>query len=940
MRGLHETASLLVLLAAPLLLAQTIDTASVRGRVTDLAGSPVADAEITIKNLETGFLQSARADKDGRYVVARLPVAGHYQISISGAGLQPTTSKTFGLRAGETATLDFRLAPAAVQTTIVVSGTTSDVRTDSPQMSVRLTPRIIENLPVPGNNLTALVLLNSAARPARGTGDQFLNNTLFTINGTGRRQTTWLLDGATANDSWGRQTIMTNLPLPAIAEMNIITSGISAEYGRTAGGVVNVVTKSGTDQFHGELDATFRPGGLEADDPVAGTPGSDKLDQGGALLSGPATGNLHFLVSGQYSAQNQDSQVTSPLAPQTFTGRYRQTLFLTRLDDDLNENTHLMARFNLEKFSDTNPSGAVGGLTLPSADRIFRRDTYTGEAGATSVLSPSLFNEARATWEAGTPITQFQPVDDSTQYVRPGVSVEGNSQVAVLSSHQYQVADTLSYSIGNHFLTVGGDFENSRSGGNGKEFGGPFLLGQFTFNPGISPSIPTQDLTLNDVQSFTQGFGNVSYRVSENLWSLFAQDDYPLLAQLTINAGLRYDRQTYTDDTRMFQPRIGAVWTPGSNRKTAIRGSFGIFYSEVQANQEAEYALFGPTGFVNFTAVAGQYGFPTSLNPLPGLPLGAALPARDIIIRPGRASYYNQFFDVSALKLYPGALENPKTEQSALGIEREVAPGWFVSLDGIHSLTTGILWDIDANSPSPFNRTQPGQVRGSSAANGTRPIIPLPNGYRQILVTTNLGRAKYDGLELNARHNFGENVGGMLSYTWSHMRDNVDPDAPGGTPNDWNELNKEWADSIYDQRHRVVLSGWWRMPLQFVLGGTASAASGRPYNITTGVNNNGDGARGGDRPVVNGAVISRDTGRGNATYDLSLSVARSFALAQGATLTLRVEGFNLTNHANVYGYNGVYGNGAAPLASLGTPLGGVNNEDPGRQFQFEARLSF
>jgi hypothetical protein len=225
-------------------------------------------------------------------------------------------------------------------------------------------------------------------------------------------------------------------------------------------------------------------------------------------------------------------------------------------------------------------------------------------------------------------------------------------------------------------------------------------------------------------------------------------------------------------------------------------------------------------------------------------------------------------------------------------------------------------------------------------ADATRPIKPVANGYRRILVTVNQGEARYDGLQLNLRKTFASRGGLLLSYTWSHTRNNVEPDAPGGDPSETFALGKEWADSLIDQRHRAVLSGWVRVPFGLTVGGVAQVASGRPYNLTTGADNNGDGSNA-DRPVIDGHVIGRNAGRGSSLYDLALFVERDFPLGP-TTLGLRAEVFNLTNHANVVGYNGVFGNNASgvPLSTFGVPLGGISNVDPGRQFQLQARLRF
>ena len=150
----------------------------------------------------------------------------------------------------------------------------------------------------------------------------------------------------------------------------------------------------------------------------------------------------------------------------------------------------------------------------------------------------------------------------------------------------------------------------------------------------------------------------------------------------------------------------------------------------------------------------------------------------------------------------------------------------------------------------------------------------------------------------------------------------------------------ERATSLLDQRHRAVLSGWWQLGKRWSFGGVSSLASGRPFNATTGVDNNGDGS-GADRPVVGGQLLGRNVGRGTPTYDVEMFVEREFAIAADrARLTFRAEAFNAFNHSNIVGRNAVWGNGEAPLPSFGQALGGINNVEPGREFQFLLRVKF
>jgi hypothetical protein len=921
--------------------AQTPSTATVRGRVTDESGRPIPGAIATLTNSATGVTRTAQSDAEGLYTIALVPLTGQYNLAVSKDGFAPQQKGPFPLAGSQTAQLDAVLGPNRVAEEVRVTGTADSVRADAPQLGTRFDTLKVENTPLMGRKLTSVPLLNSAVRPARGTGDLFLNETLSVIDGGGRRQTTYSVDGISGDDSWGRQTIATTLPLPAVQEVNVLTSAFSAEYGRTTGGAINLVTKAGTNSVKVDATGLYRPGGLSGDQPVTGTSGYDNLWQGSGIVSGPiATDKAYFSAGGEYNSQNRDATITSPLDPGTFRGDFEQSLLFARVDANLTDQNHLFGKFSADQFYDTNPQDVVGGLTLPSAGREFVRKTWTYALGDSSVLSSAVFNDARAVYLDADPITKFSPIDPSTQFVRPGVSTEGESRSALLTNQQWQIADTASFSFGSHLVKFGGDYIHSHSGGNGQEFGAPFVLGQFTFKPGISPSIPTSDLSIDDVTRYTQGFGNVTYAVSESIWSLFLQDDWWITNDLTLNLGLRYDQQSITDAKDNFQPRLGFAWRPGHDGKTAIRGGYAMYYSEIRANIVAGWALNGPTGFFTYSAAPGQLGFPTDLEPLPEFPPGAVLPPRDITIRPGRASFYNQFFDVSKLNGYPDELVNPRTQQITIGGERELAPSWILSADYVHARTDNIDRNLDLNAPAFFDRTLPGQARSASAADATRPITPVPNGYKRILVTVNEGNSLYDALQLNLNHHFDGKAQVLLSYTWSHARNNFEPDATGGDPNDVNDLNAEWANSLLNQPNRLVLSGWYLLPFQIMGGGSFTYASGRPFNILTGTDNNGDGANA-DRPVIDGAVVGRNAGQGTDTVDLSLFLGYEFPIGGTARLGLRAECLNVTNHANIYGRNGTWGNdpSGVPLPSFGSALGGVSNVDPSRQFQFMVRLS-
>jgi hypothetical protein len=196
-------------------------------------------------------------------------------------------------------------------------------------------------------------------------------------------------------------------------------------------------------------------------------------------------------------------------------------------------------------------------------------------------------------------------------------------------------------------------------------------------------------------------------------------------------------------------------------------------------------------------------------------------------------------------------------------------------------------------------------------------------------------------LQVNLNKRFGHRFSLLASYTYSHTINNIEADAPGGAPNDVNQLGTfEKGDSLLDQRHRAVISGWYELPLHLTLGGVTTLASGVPYNITVGQDINGDRSNA-DRPFINGAVIGHNAGRGSPIYSTSAFLEHEVRLSERYRLSLRAEGYNIFNHSNYYGRNGVFGAGGAPPPALfGTPTAGIANVDPPREFQFVFRFRF
>jgi hypothetical protein len=280
-----------------------------------------------------------------------------------------------------------------------------------------------------------------------------------------------------------------------------------------------------------------------------------------------------------------------------------------------------------------------------------------------------------------------------------------------------------------------------------------------------------------------------------------------------------------------------------------------------------------------------------------------------------------------------------------------VMKGLFVGSDYVHQHWTNLDRSVDLNAPAPINRTAFGQVRSVVAANETRPIRPVNGGVRSVNVLMNLGTADYDGLQTQISYRGHARIFAAVSYTLSKATNTTEPDGNGIGPNESNiaRLGEiERGPSVVDQRHRAVITFTRQLPYNLTAGTVTQLASARPFNATTGVDNNGDGANN-DRPVVNGTVISKSAFRGTATADVSAFIEGRIKRS-GRAILLRLEGFNLFNHGNYLGRGQTtYGDTGTPnetfgqLVSVATAtnaLPAFANVDPPRMFQFQVRFLF
>ncbi len=973
--------------------AQSPDNASVAVVVIDQSGAIVSDAQVTVSNTETGAVREGASGTDGRVTFPALPLTGTYTVAVEKQGFGREERSNITLRAGETATLRVKLLVGTEKAEVTVYGTNQGVRAD-PQIGRRIDSATVDETPILGRKLTTLPLFNSAFRQGKGTGDLFVNATYFITGAGSRRTTTFMLDGASNDESWGRQTMLATVPVSAVQEVSVLSNAFSAEFGWTSGPAMNIVTKSGTNALHGEGLYLARPGGMQAKTfstdgfcapsvPSCTTPNTlaainpadvpDELHQVSGSIGGPIVKDRTFVFGAADYTHQDRTTFLSPTLPSfvlpadgslEYVGNYQQKLLNARVDHKLSQLQTVMARFNLDRMFDTNPNDAVVGTNAPTVARRYERASWSAQANHTAVLRANMLNEARVAYLHGDPVTRWEAQSLSTTYTRAG-SVPftiGESRSADLWGHQLQFADTLSWTHGRHNLRIGGSVMRHTTGGFGSE-PGQAILGTFTFLN--TTTAPFEQLTLADVQQYSQpvSYGITSYTMKQWMSVAFVQDSLRVGNDLTLDLGLRYDRQTLTDATNNIAPRVGFGWHPGGNARVAIRGGYGMYYTQIRANALASALTGGLDGITTYTATPGQTGFPTCLEaPCVPVPLDprtlptSQQPARNITIRAGDREFYRSQFasyglDFDLLPNYPDEFVNPRSQVLSIGAEREILRGLFAGADYVHQHWTDLDRTVDLNAPAPFDRTAPGQTRSVGAANATRPLVPVNGGVRAVNVLMNLGTADYDGLQAQVSYRGSSKLYAAVSYTLSKATNTTEPDGNGIAPNDSNIArlgDPERGPSVVDQRHRAVITVSYTLPYEFTLGTFTQLASARPFNSTTGIDNNGDTANN-DRPVIDGAVIGKSAFRGTGTQDVSAFVEKRLRLGRQSVL-LRAEGFNLFNHGNLLGRaQTIYGDTGTPNATFGqlvavgsatNALPSLANIDPPRMVQLQVRYIF
>ncbi len=634
-------------------LAQSNSTATLSGTVTDPTEAVIQKAGVVATNTETQLVRKTVSDSEGAYRFDLLP-PGSYDVSAETPGFTKVTRR-LELTVGEASRLDFRLQVAASVMVDTVEAEIPAIEPARTQQSNTIEQQAIADLPIDRRDYLTFSLLAPGVSDSKAHAD---SNTYrvkqtpdsgLSFYGSNGRGNTINVDGGESNDGGGG--VRPTIGQEAVREFQVNRSNYTAEYGGSRGGVVNIVSKGGTNGVHGSAFGFFRNQGLDATNPfneVLNTstnaltrvkPDSAR-QQFGATVGGPVTKDKTFYFLDYEQERRRESTavpiltdlsvfgptpqqkailaqlpasaaaqltaaLSTPAAVQqmfqinsgVFPFRTDRHQGLLRLDHQWNEKNQVSARFNTSKVYDTNPN--VSALT--GISRGFLQDTLDS-VGALSwihTFTPRLINEAHAQFDY---FDQFTGTNDK---FGPALELAGYGNFnrdrflpSESISRRTELSDNLTISLGRHTVRAGGyaliRSEHSDSA--------TFFSGRFTFGPLpgglVNPVLASTTITslqafnLGLAQSYQQGFGNGIVSATYPLYAGYAQDEWRVTPKLTLNAGLRYEvdnrRAPLPTDHKEIAPRFGFAWSPDA--KTVIRGGYGIYYATIDF--QIDYSVY------------------------------------------------------------------------------------------------------------------------------------------------------------------------------------------------------------------------------------------------------------------------------------------------------------------------------------------------------------
>jgi outer membrane receptor protein involved in Fe transport len=828
---------------------------AVSGTILDSSGSPVPQADVTVSNPDLGLTRKLSTNDSGYFLAASLPPGPGYQVLISKSGFASYEAKGLLLQVGQNVALNVALSVAQVNETVTVEDVTPIVESTKTGVSQVVDSSQILNLPINGRRVDSFVLLSPGV-----TADGTFGAVTFRGMPAGNA---FLQDGNDTtqqfyNENAGRTRISSNISQDSVQEFQVLSSGYSAEFGRAVGGVINTVTKSGTNGVHGTGYWFFRNQDFNARDRYAAINPQESRHQAGGSIGGPIKKDKLFYFGNFETTRRDFPLISSILNPQFFNAsgafigtcgapatpaqceaavNYFRRFFGTvprtvsqntgfaKLDWRPTDRQSISASFNIMNWE--SPNGIQTAATLTNAGAIGNNGLSTvktrwARLAHTAVVSPTIVNEFRFGYFKDR-LFDDANYDLAPPGVRSAVTVQGQVNLGVPNylprvqptEDRYQFADNLSWTKGRHLFKFGFDIAHTR------DVEDALFNGVGSFNYGTITAFAQDVLNLDGGkrwQSYSQAFGPFQTDIFVRDFNFYAQDQWRITNKVTLNYGLRYELAQFAqpsvfnpdypqtasinEPNRNFAPRVGIAWSLDS--KTVVRAGYGIFYARFPS---ATIARLHQLNGVVQRALTLQGNIPADLAVGPVFP--NRLAGLDRTPPPGTVTV--AFADPN--------LVTPYTQQGDLSIEREITSNMGITVSYLWNRALKNMTRRDLNiGPATGSFTyRILDAAGAQVDTYTTPTYQVANRvdprYSRVVLIDNGGRNWYDGLAIQFRRRASKWMEGTLAYTWSHARDLSQGNATNNTfftdgpATIFNgDYNAEKATSVLDQRHRTVIT--------------------------------------------------------------------------------------------------------------------------------------
>lgn len=953
-------------------LAQSL--ATIQGFVTDDTGAALPGVTVELTDVQRGLTRTALTNAEGFFAL-RSVESGDYHLTAGLSGFQTARQENIQVFVGQVLELDLTLGLASVEETVLVTAEAPLLEVGRGGAAGYVDENEIETLPIQGRDFVQFALLKPTVKvePQRGgislSGQRGINSGL-TIDGA---------DAKSAFFGYGRGGEATEngglvVAQESVKEFQVVTSGYSAEAGRSGGGYINVVTKAGTNDLSGSsflffrdqrMVATLPQSPLDAHRGIAANDDRYEVDEferynWGASFGGPIVEDrTHFFLSydqtarsqpfiqdirgrGQYDAifsvypdllsgftPNSDGLAAAdPVEGRTASGQFvRETdnlILFGKVNHRVNDRHSLTLRYNFTDYARTSD------LVAEESRKLQRTHALVGSL--VSVIGDTGVNELRIQY-AYDDLDRLANLADSAlqanfRIFQPSYGSFGKPWWLPIhvDEGKLEIQEKFSFLRGNHEIRFGVSLSHDML----SEYFAGNADGRYDFDT-------VEDFLGGDASRALIFFGDVSnpnFDVTQQMIGAYLQDSWSPNPRLTLNLGARWDATlnpasiehvlpagtSIPNDLDNFSPRGGFVWSADS--RTIVRGGAGVFYARTPTL--LFFSAFSDTGvfprYGNAIVEPGDTGF---------VPLGGQIdnsnPPTGLI---PSLSYVDPDF------------EDPRTARFNLGLERETGRDLAVSLDFVYARGDFLASNVDANVPAPTR-----DAFGRPVYSGER----IDPAYGTILVRDSVARSDYTAVTAAVRRRFRDGIQFQAHYTWSRDRSNDDNERSSGglTLTDPSDPDYDWGLSSRDIPHRFVASGVFTLPFEILASGILTAQSGSPYTAldpAVGFHNHPGfyvGPHGPQtRAVVGGALAPINGERNDAWTNLDLRLTKRFDVGP-AQLHALFEVFNVLN-ANTFRVSGsdqqepTLGDGSPnPEFGLGAALVGSQ-----RQAQLGLRLTF